>query len=141
MEFGFTNDVDELNRVKKFRDDAIDDGWFHKPTYDELESEDSSCSLEKSGFKMLILTRDYTKKEKSTCSWKYEASIDIWGPDGLVIHTKPNYDWEDIQKGLNRCLNCGKENVEVFRAGFAGRYCKDCLPEQKKLQEYPGWTN
>ncbi len=135
MDFGFTNDKEQYDAAIAFRKDAVKDGWSIKPTYITLESIDRASTLEKEGFKCSILTRTNIGK------WKYQASVAIWGSDGMVISAPFKYDWNVIKAGLRRCNTCKKEDVDVFCVGFAGRVCKECLPEQRKKHEYPGWTN
>ena len=136
MDFGFTNEVGKYNAVVSFRDAAIADGWIAKPTYGDHEPMGTAASLTKDGFKMSCLSRT-----KAIGKWKYEASVCIWGPDGLVIAGMPmEYNWDEIKMGLKRCNYCLRNGVETLRVGFAGRCCKECLPEKRKQLEFPGWT-
>jgi len=133
--FGFTNKVEDYTAVVQFRDDAVEDGWSIEPSY-KSESVDRASRLTRDGFIILIIARINEAGSK----WKYEAEVNIWGKDRLAIAASKKYDSGYITKGLETCLLCGATG-EVFRAGFAGRYCGKCLPDQKRLQEYPGWTN
>jgi len=135
--FGFTNDVEELNRVIKFREDAIADGWTCEPTYGKFESVDSASSLTKNGFTMLILTR--TNKDRA--KWKYEAEVSIWGTDKLAIEPPKVYDYDAIVKGLRVCGFCGAKDVATARVDFANRCCANCLYEARKRLETAGWCD
>jgi hypothetical protein len=132
--FGFTNDKTVYDRVVKFKQDAIADGWQARPTYEGHESIDRVCSLQKDDWKMMVLTRTDTGK------WLFEADITIWAPDGLVIVPPLEYDWQAIQQRVNHCNACGKGNIKTHRYSFAGRCCEDCLPAMRKEHEYSGWT-
>ena len=133
----FTNDPAALHRVIEFRDAATADGWSIEPTYLKHETVHRAASLKKDGFSMSILTQAMEPGRK----WKYEASINIWGPDGLCIKAPKVYDWAAIQAGVQVCGYCGSEGVETQRVGFAGRSCDACLDSARKKDEYPGWCN
>ena len=138
MDFGFTNNENEIERVRKWRNDAIADGWSHKPTYGDGEEEDRACSLEKDGWKALILTRiNDTKRHK----FSFEAEVSVWGPDGLSINPSPVYNFDLMKQDIRTCHSCNKINIETFRFSFAGRCCKECLPEMRRKHEYPGWCD
>src|SRR3990167_2938315 len=134
--FGFTNDIEEYEHVICWRDAAVADGWEIHPTYGGHESKDRACTLTRDGFKALVLTLD----QLGAKNWKYEAEVNLWGPDGLMIPAGIEYDWERIQAGLRRCPKCGAQDVETHRFSFAGRACEVCLPELKREHEKPGWT-
>lgn len=150
MEFGFTNDDKVYNEVVAFRDAAIADGWTHHATY-ESEPEERAACLYKDGFTMRILTR--SRDNEVLCpergyhhsvhgKWKYEASVHVWGPDGLGISLLgPVYDLGQINTGLRRCDSCGSEDVDTQRYRFAGRCCTNCRPELARKYEKPGWDN
>lgn len=134
-EWGFTNDVAVLKGAQTFRDDAVADGWDIEPTYPSHEPVDSACRLRRSGYVMLILTREKVGK------FGYEAKVNIWGPDGLAIKTPEYYDFAAIEQRTRSCSYCRADDVETVRVGFAGRCCNACLPEMRKRIETPGWTN
>lgn len=138
-DFGFTNDKDIFEWVKAFRDDAVNDGWVITSTY-PFESIDRVSNLSKDGFKLMILSRDNSDKNGK---WKYEAQVNAWGNDGMVIRISlfQKYLWDYLVAGLRKCKNCGSENVDTFNYSFAGRCCAKCLPEMKKKHEYPGWCD
>ena len=133
--FGFTDNDNVYQRIVEFRDAAIQDGWDAKPTYPKTEPIETAASLSKDGFSMMILTRLQCGK------WKYEATIAIWGPDGLNIDVPTVYSFKEITKGLRHCNLCGKNDVNTERFSFAGRCCAECLPEARKKHEYPGWAD
>jgi hypothetical protein len=134
-EFGFTNDRAFYESVIKFREAAIADGWEAKPTYGDSEPLERCASLTKDGFKMHIKSRENEGRR-----YRYEAQVSIWGPDRLAIKTPTIYDMKLIEQGLKTCNKCGAIG-DMFQYSFAGRCCENCLPEMRKLHEYPGWTN
>src|SRR5690606_23601889 len=95
--FGATNDRNYIDIVNKWKEDAIADGWSVKPTYGESESVYRSATLEKEGFKALVLTRI-----KEQGHFKYEANIWVYGPDRLAIEIdlSKGYNWQHIVDGL-----------------------------------------
>ncbi len=131
----FTNDIANMERVKRFRDAAVADGWDIAPTYGEHESVDRAAKLHKGGFTMMVLTREKVGK------WNYEAQVSLWGPDGLGITPPVEYDWQAIQDGIHVCYNCRKHVEKTQRYSFAGRCCEECLPEMRKQHERPGWCD
>lgn len=136
-EFGLTNNKDYYDAALAFRQSAIDDGWIARPTYD-FESIDRHSTLVKDGFRMHVMSRDNTDKPERH---KYQASINIWGPDTLCIKPPKVYDWNFIKEGKLRCNNCNKIVDRIYHYSFAGRCCKECLPEMQKKHEYPGWSD
>ncbi len=133
-QWGFTDDPKELERIIEFRDAAVRDGWAIQRTYPNHEPIESAASLEKDGFKMMILSRP-------TELHKFDANIHIWGPDRLAIKIPDGYSWESIKDGLGVCGFCGKTKVETRGVAFANRVCEECYPEAKKKLEYPGWCD
>ena len=150
MNFGFTNSDEVYREVCAFRDAAIADGWSHTATY-ESEPEERASRLIKEGFVMQILSR--SRDNEVLCpergyrysvhgKWKYEAQVNVWGPDGLGISlTDLKYDWQKIKDGLRRCDSCGAQDVDTQRYSFAGRCCAKCRPEMARQYEKPGWDN
>lgn len=137
-EFGFTNDPIWLQRAIAWRDAAMADGWSIQPTY-ESESSERASTLHKEGWTAQILTRD--NSGLAPLKYLYEASVNVWGPDGMGIIPPDVYDWEKIKAGLTTCNSCGKPGVETHRYSFAGRCCAECLPSMRKKHEYPGWAS
>lgn len=135
MDFGYTNDESRLQAARIWRDAAIADGWSARPTYDDHESQDRACSLEREGFVVQVLTRVM----KPDSRWKYQVSISVWGPDTLAIVPPDTYDWGAILAATRHCNYCRKDGVDTQRVGFAGRCCAACLPAQRKVSERPGW--
>lgn len=134
MEFGFTNDDKEYQRVIDYRAAVMKDGWATAPRY-EHELISSYSEHKRDGFTLIICSRSPAGK------WKYQAQVNIWGPDGLAIAPPETYDGEKIKAGLRTCNYCHEANVDTQRVGFAGRCCKKCLSSQRKISEFPGWTN
>ncbi len=114
-----------------WRDAAAADGWEVKPTY-AGESIDRAARGTRDGFVFQIINRPEHRGH-------YELSA--WGPDRLAVKVSPVYSWEVLVANLRTCLQCGATDVDVQRAGFAGRYCATCLPGQRKAQESGNWTS
>lgn len=136
-DFGFTNDQTRFALVRAYVAAAVADGWSIEPTYGTSESVDRAAKLTRDGFVMLTLAREYPAGSK----WAGEARISMWAPDGLAIKPPDTYDWAAIQAGVRHCNWCDADDVETFRAGFAGRVCQQCLKEARVKYEFPGWTN
>lgn len=136
IDFGFTDDKSMLDAAYAWRDAAVSDGWFLTQTY-ASEDVDRSFTLTKDGFKVSGITRTDLSNRK----WKYEVSINGWGPDGMVIKLPKIYDGEIIKKGINHCNYCNADNVKTERVGFAGRCCANCIGAQRAISEKPGWNN
>jgi len=133
-EFGFTNDHEKVVAARAFMDAAASDGWSIKPTYSEPV--ECAASLERDGFSMLIIAR-----ENGGEKFKYQAQVNIWGPDRLAIAAPKEYSWAKILGALSHCNVCDKDGVEIHRYSFAGRCCADCLPAMRAKHERPGWCN
>ena len=134
-EFGLTNEEQELNEVTAFREAAIADGWDAKPG-SAAELIEDYAHLTKEDFAMHVVSR------RNVGKWKFQAELNIWGPDGLAVGLlSPIYNWEEIKGGLRRCNECGKQDVETQRYSFAGRCCEECRPKLAAQYEKPGWTN
>jgi hypothetical protein len=134
------NNIEHLQQVQKFRDDAVKDGWSIKPTYNH-ESVESASHLYKDGFVISILTRTNDLRLYPNVNNLYEVEISIWGPDGLAIEPPREYDMKKIIDGMRFCKYCGKTDVDTFRYSFAGRCCKECLPALREEYEQPGWCD
>jgi hypothetical protein len=136
--WGFSNDVADLEAVRQWVATAVADGWQIEPTY-QTEPVESAATLDKGGFRAMALMRD--RGENHDRRYRYEAKVSAWGPDGLAISVPATYDFALIEKAVRRCGECGREDVDTQRVGFAGRTCADCLPAARKKHEYSGWTN
>jgi len=135
-QFGFTNDDDHIEAVRKWVADAVADGWTIRPTY-ESEPVESAAKMHKDGFTAMALMRVHEAGKK----WKYEAQLSVWGPDGLAIRPSPYYDFTALKAGLRNCPVCRATDVETERYAFAGRCCAVCLPKMREMHEEPGWNN
>lgn len=130
-----------IPEIIDWRAAAIADGWELKPTYG-YEDVSRAASLERDGFKAMVLTRDPAPATKHLAECRrHEYTLNIWGPDGLAIAASYPYSWEKIQAGTLKCMDCGKTVDKTQRVGFAGRVCAACLPAAKKRDEYPGWCD
>jgi hypothetical protein len=150
LDFGFTNDSREYERVCAWRDAAIADGWHHEPTYPKSELEDRACRLSRDGWSVQILTRSrgnyipdpqWPNRPSPHGKWAYEAQVSVWGPDGLAVNPGLTYDWNALKANLRHCPECGKDDVETRRVAFANRCCNDCAPKLKAELEKPGWCD
>lgn len=130
--FGYTNSDAEYQEVIAWREAALADGWTIEPI--STESIETWGRIRNGEFLGHVLAR------RNVGKWKYHAQVSLWGPDDLAIDPLRVYDWPQIEAGIRMCLACGKKDVDTQRVGFAGRCCADCLPEQQKKHEYPGWT-
>jgi hypothetical protein len=132
VDFGFTNDQARYAAAIAWRDAAIADGWSARATYGNSESFDRASSLDHAdGYKVMILTRT---NDKPGAKWKFEAEVNVWGPDGLAIKPPAQYDMTAIRAATETCHYCGKVGRKTERVGFAGRACMVCAPvEEKKL--------
>ena len=136
-DWGLTNYQEDLDAVIVFREAAHADGWDRQPLFGN-EHMDSASKLTKAGFVMHTLTRTNDPKQNK---YKFTSNISIWGPDGLAIPAPLFYSMEALIKATRTCPICKKDDVDTQRYSFAGRCCKDCLPEMQRIHEYPGWTN
>jgi hypothetical protein len=137
MDFGFTNKLEDLESARQWVADAVADGWTIEPTY-RTESIKRAATLTKDDYKALVLMRDDSHTPGSR--FKYTAQVSVWGPDGLAINVPREYDFALIEKAVRRCSECGVDDIDTQRVGFAGRVCAACLPAAQKKHEYPGWT-
>lgn len=123
-----------LAGVRQWRADAIAAGWAHEPTYGSSESEERAMRLHgPSGWTAQTIARP---NEKGA-----QASIHVWGPDGLAVSVPPFFDMRVLTAATRRCSRCKAENVETQRVGFAGRVCAACITDARKEVERPGWNN
>jgi len=124
-EFGFTNDQAYLEAAIAWKDAAVADEWECTKLYN-TEPITRACTLSRDGFNASILLREGGIGPK----YKYQVSINIWGPDSLCIIPPRTYDWTAIQAGLTTCNYCRKTGVPTERVAFAGRACKECAPKE-----------
>lgn len=134
MDFGFTNDEARIVAAETWRDAALADGWTGEATYAPTEGMDRAALLHHSeGYQAQIVTRR-TRPEDKPKKWKFEASIAVWGPDGLAVAPPNIYDMAAMRISVSTCLYCNVHPVKTVRVGFAGRACETCQPgEEKKL--------
>lgn len=132
-EFGFSNDPAWLAYVRNFRDAAVADGWQIKPTYGESEAQDRAATLNRDGYTMMVLTREPPSPHSK---WKYEASVNLWCPNGIAIKKPDTYSFAAIQANARNCSFCGAKDVPTGCVAFASRACLTCQPiEQAKLPD------
>lgn len=131
-----TKDKAKFDGIVAFRDAAIADGWHAEATY-QTESFDRAAHLTRDGYTIQIITRD---NEGKSYKYRYNCSVNIWGPDGLSITAPAEYDFDKIEVGAKTCLLCGKVADEVFRYNFAGKACADCIEKAREETEKPGWN-
>lgn len=125
----------EIAAVRVWREAAEADGWIAEATYDH-ESIDRAFKLSRDGFVIMGLTRP--SDERSLGS----GSLNGWAPDAMSIKLPVIYPgMEAIAEAAKTCYNCGNHPVETFRYSFAGRCCKDCLPEMQRIHERAGWCD
>jgi hypothetical protein len=136
--WGFTNNPIWIERVRAFVDAAVADGWSREATYTPSESIDRASKLKRDGFVIQVIARDNPEHEGA---YRYEASLNGWGPDGMVIRLPNDYDMEAIRAAVSRCSLCEKAADKTYRYSFAGRCCEACLPAAKAAHEKHGWDN
>ncbi len=134
MNFGYTNDPLPFEEISAWRAAAIADGWTERASY-QTESIERAATLERAGFKVQVILR------MPAGTWKYEAKLSVWGPDGLVCMPPRIYDWAVIVARMKHCNYCESDDVETRRVGFAGRCCSTCMPSVRGRVERPGWSN
>lgn len=134
-DYGFTHDDADVESVRQWVRDAIADGWDQR-TYFDGEPVDQACRLSKDGFRASVLTRTGRAGR-----YPFEASIAMWGPDGMVISVPRPYDGEAIRKALQTCNICAAYPITPRRYSFAGRCCDACLSMARQEYERPGWDN
>lgn len=132
--FGFTNDRAQYDAAIAWRDAAIADGWEASPAYD-TEDIGRACRLRRDGFEVQVITREKVGK------WKYEAQVNVWGPDGMCVNPMKTYNWTDLVDGLRVCDQCKKTDRDTKRVGFANRVCAECFESAKQRIEVPGWCD
>ena len=130
-------------KVLKFREDAIKDGWAHEPIYGDQEPEEQAMSLKFQGFSMLIYARPGepgTARKVDGYPNGYHYSVSIWGPDGLSIETPEAYSMSELESLMHKCRYCGSIG-ETVRINFAGRCCPSCREKYAPEAEPPGWAD
>lgn len=134
MDFGFTNDEAKIVAAETWRDAAAADGWSMTPTYAPHEGiERAAKLLHPDGYQAQIITRRRRAEDRHK-KWAGEASVSVWGPDGLSIRSPYVYDMAAIRAATEKCHYCKAFPVKTVRVGFAGRACEACQPgEEKKL--------
>ncbi len=131
-----------LDDVHKWREAAIANGWAARPTYENHETVEEACTLEKDGWVAMLLSRPAAE-----VPWKPgtmrppQTSISIWGPDKLSVERVVPFDMAQIEKNARKCAACGAEDVDTRRVAFCNRVCLDCLPSERKRLETPGWCD
>lgn len=133
--FGFTTKLADLEVVRTWRDAAVADGW--EETDMDNDPRRRRSKLTRDGFVAHTVTRDNSDKPGA----KHEAKVSVWGPDSLAVSVPTIYSFDALVANTRRCSSCRKRDVETHRVGFAGRVCVECLPEQRKRVETPGWNN
>lgn len=132
MDFGFTNDQKQYDEAIAFRDALRGDGWTCSQ---RDKTDDTYTSHSKSGFAVQVVSRAKAGK------WKYEAQVSAWAPDGMSLRVPTVYDFSKLAAGIRHCNRCHADDVETHRFSFAGRCCEKCLPEARRVAEYPGWCD
>lgn len=120
-------------QLDEYIQSAKNDGWHFtreskNPQQDWYEAEVIVINVGK--FKLLAYA-NYHGTKVTTCF------INLWGPDELIVepispYRRPNKD------DLRICAHCGQLG-ETYRYSFAGRCCKECLPEMRAQFEQEGW--
>lgn len=109
---------------KKWRDEAIADGWEHRPLF-LGQTEDESVVLELANFQIVL---NIAKNE-----------ILGWGPDYLLIEVPEVYDFNEIYDSIYICHFCHKSVATIQRIGKSLRACPPCYQEYFKTRDV--WDN
>lgn len=114
---------------------AKNDGWkftreSSNPKQDWYEAE--VVVIHVGQFKLLAYTNKYANDKTS-------SFLNLWGPDRLVVEPHLPYV-RPSKEDLRICPVCGQAQVDTYQYSFAGRCCKDCLPEMRRMNEPEGWT-
>jgi hypothetical protein len=134
-----TRRKEQVEQAVAWREAAVADGWAIEPTYPGSEGTDRAAKLKRDGWVAMILTRTPVEGDR----WRdhYEGAVHVWGPDRMAVVPGAAYSWDRLRAGLRHCAYCNADDVDTQCVGFAGRTCSKCLPEQRRQQEFPGWTN
>jgi hypothetical protein len=126
--------TENLRLCNEWRQAAEADGWQFTPTY-QHEPVEHAFRGNREGFSIQGIARPNGPGKTP------EASIHIWGPDGLAIKPPLCYNMDKIRAGARRCGYCSAEDVDTVRVGFAGRCCLTCEPTIRPHIETPGWNS
>lgn len=157
--------------VETWRDAAIADGWTFNPTYahEDVNRAMTLQILLASGlkigttslnrlFKTHVISRPNVLEGKD---WSLgDGTINVFGPDDLQIKVPLIYPGKQyFVDALVTCQYCGNgpnrhyfkdpatgdydlcHPVATYRFSFAGRACRQCIPELQKVHERPGWND
>lgn len=111
-----------------FKNAAIYDGWKASALY-AGESAETAARLVKNKFTIKVITRVTNRDGRR----RFESSLKIWGPDGLLILVPERYSYPNVVAGLNTCTKCGKF-TSVSKYQYADRRCKMCSQGSDKVQ-------
>ncbi len=92
-------DKEGMERLHKYRNDAISDGWAAKQTYSH-EPIESHSTLRKDGFVMMIMSRSESE------DFPDHGDVTIWCPDGMQVDPPETYSWDEITASTRKCLTC-----------------------------------
>lgn len=102
----------------------------------ERHEGDRSVALRKDDMVIYLVDRDSNgRRQVWTAGWMR---------NGLRSFDVPAaFDAAEIERLRGCCLKCGKEvgTDQLQSVGFAGAYCADCAPDERRKQEFPGWAN
>lgn len=107
------------------------------------DDEDNSVILTKDDAVVWLIDR-VTGWPDRPASRKREVYTHGWFKNGLRAFEVPDvYDKRMLAALRGMCLACEKYVGvdEIEHVGFAGAYCHDCAPAQRRMQEFPGWAD
>lgn len=107
------------------------------------DSDDHSVVLRKDDAVVWFVNR-ITGSTARPASYRHEVWTAGWFSNGLRAFVVPEvYDKRLLAALRGVCLECDKYvgETEIEHVGFAGAYCHDCAPAQRKKQEFPGWCD
>jgi hypothetical protein len=119
-----------------FRKALEADGWTALPTYSH-EPVEEAFKATRDGLIVQGLARPGDERSLPT------GSVNAWCAQGIALSPLPIIypGFEALQKLARHCPECGKDDVDTVRVGFANRVCHECAPALRAKVERPGWND
>lgn len=147
--------TDYANHIKKeFIHDALADGWTLAPSpWGESESDRSVKLLKElpeleGYFNLWLVDRDMFDSYRDVAQylWYCQRQEPYADRQNSLDTDQINFDKYDLDSMLsvaNKCPVCGREVPanELNLVAFANAACDECLADERKRLETPGWSN